>query len=546
MKQIKKTNKDLLKREANLIKSLESILPKKSMGGQLISSALSLVPGYGQILSPLASMADNYFSNKKTEEVEIPENIMTNPYGNLKYGGKMAFGGVINNDFKQYNTGSHNSNADLPVDKNGNASLNTATAKVQNKENSFKIGLDQYVMSDVLINPETGNAFNKDAAKINKKYPQATYQEDQKNALNFKMKRLASLNDSVRKAAEQIQTVEKFFGGPTDPTKRYPIGVDGKSIIPDNSQIYPEANNSNALVPAAYTPFGNIETNLPLNTTNIYPGSPITLGENLNEETPSITSDRSETTFKPRSAPRALDARDSNNIALALKGAGLLKSVADAFTPAEKEKTILPDYSKSDNYMASANIDYSQAKQDAMGISNIAANVNRSAGSNNFAAFQGREAARIANLMDSVGNINMQENNQRSNLNLTRGQYEQSKALDTANRETQNRINNQQNQANANFADEKLFSELTSIGTEFNQYSNHLRELKNNKEIATYYINEGLAMINSNLSNFNLDPQFVEKLKSGASMDELVKFYPDQVVKLKTSVDVKNKKNGNN
>ena len=172
--------------------------------------------------------------------------------------------------------------------------------------------------------------------------------------------------------------------------------------------------------------------------------------------------------------------------------------------------------------LKSANIDYTQAKQDALGISNIAGNTNRSL-STNAAQFQGREQARLANLQDAVGGISQQENNARSSLNMQRGQYEQSKALDTAGRLAQNRINNQQNASNARGFERDLFANLTQVGSSFNTYAEIQKEIQNNKELQNFYTTQGLALINSRTSDFQLSPDIVERLKSGkATIDDLV------------------------
>ena len=172
-----------------------------------------------------------------------------------------------------------------------------------------------------------------------------------------------------------------------------------------------------------------------------------------------------------------------------------------------------------------------------MGISNIAGASNRSL-SSNAAQFQGREQARLANLQDAVGGISQQENNARSALNMQRGQYEQSKAIDTANRLGQNRINNQQNASNARGFERDLFANLTQIGSSFNDYANSQKQIQNNKELQNFYNTQGLALINSKFSNFQLSPDIVERLKSGkATIDDLVV--------VKNIVDKKGGTNGN-
>ena len=497
-------SKNLSVNETNLMKALESLMPNKSTGGQLLSTGLSLIPGIGNVLGTGVGLLDGLFGTNQPLKPLPPLKMNTNLFGNI-----MKNGGVINQGFKQYDTGSHDSGNDLKVDQNGNAT-NNPVAAVQNQENAVTVNGKPYVMSDTLINPETGNTFNVDAAKINKKYPKASQTEEDDNTMQFKMKRLTKLNDLVKSLNDSF---EKEEGGPFIPRRIDPFTGAESNLISDAPQGDPLTANFDQLPQADYTPeFMMRDLNPKLPTLN----SSFSDTESYVPET-EVSNAVSENVEKTNSP------FNFNSVAIGLKGAGLVKSLVDSLTPAEVEKPILPNYNKSDRYMQEANIDYTQARQDAIGASNVGANVNRSA-SGNFAAFSNREQSRVANLSDSISRIDQQENNARSSLNLTRGQYEQGKALDTANRLTQNRINNQQNQANADYADEKLFTELSQVGSEFNKYQNFKEQLANNKELQQYYTNEALAILNSKNSNFQLDPDFVNKLKSGAaSIDDIVK-----------------------
>ncbi len=521
---------------------------EKSLGGNLLSTAASFIPGVGPILAPLIGLGDQMMNQPKT----VPEQQLMEQQPNNNIYGNFAKGGFINNGFKQFSTGSHASGNDQPIDQHGNTNSN-AVATVQGKENSFLIDGKPFIMSDTLPNPTTGNTFNVDAAKVNNQYKKAAYLPEDKNALNFTMKKLATLNNAM-KAMTESSSQMAAGGFPGDPVRNKPW-VDANGVVhqPDVSASS-EVVNNDLNVPKASNPF-NIKTNtdyLPGNyntddggslaTDPTTFGTPLQLGNNLAEVTTTKHRSDNPTRFegtidRSASAAGALDSRGANAIALGLKGAGLLKSVFDAAAPAEVEQPILPNYNKSDAYIKSANIDYTQAKQNALGISNIAGNSNRSL-STNAAQFQGREQARLANLQDAVGGISQQENNARSALNMQRGQYEQGKAIDTAGRLAQNRINNQQNAANSRFADEKLFSELGNIGTEFNEYANTQKQIQNNKELQNFYTTQGLALVNSRTSNFQLAPDIVERLKSGkATIDDLVK--------VKIEVDKKGGTNGN-
>lgn len=213
-----------------------------------------------------------------------------------------------------------------------------------------------------------------------------------------------------------------------------------------------------------------------------------------------------------------------NAVAMGLKAVALGKSVADALEKPLVEKPMFTDYNASDRQMYGTNVDYTQARQDAMAASNLAANVNRAA-SSGFNQYQGKMQSTYGNLADQLGQISMNENLQRNQQAMQRGQYETAKAIDVKNTMYQNRIDNLQNLANAKLADQKLFSELSQIGTEFNQYQGYREMLKNNKELSQATINQGLALIGSNYANFGFTKDFIDKIKTGqASVNELVQF----------------------
>ncbi len=498
---------------------------EKSLGGNILSTAASFIPGIGPILQPLIGLGDQLISQSKT----VPEKQLIEQQPNNNIYGNFAKGGFVNEGFKQYNTGTHTSGNDLPIDQNGNPG-STSVAAVQGKENSFVIDGKPFIMSDTLSNPLTGNTFNVDAAQVNKEHKNAAYIPEQKNSLNFKMKKLATLNNALKSLTESSN--QMYAGGPV-PRRVNPNGREYNLITDAPDAIEQPMLNNDLNVPLATDPFG-FKTNLDYLPGNYTVDDPsnlatdsTTFGTELTAPTPSSTNstpvDRGGEGIVSTAANVVSNvAQPWNGIALGLKGLGLAKSVFDATQGAEVEQPILPNYQKADQYVKSANIDYTQARQDAMGVSNIAAGSNRSL-SSNAAQFQGREQARLASLQDAVSGISQQENNARSALNMQRGQYEQGKAVDTANRLSQNRINNQQNAANSRFAGEKLFSEISNIGTEFNQYGETQKQIANNKELQQFYTTQGLALLNSKFSNFELSSDIVERLKSGkATIDDLV------------------------
>lgn len=467
------------------------------------------------------------------------------------YGKRLAKGGLVTKNFKQYNTGSHASGNDLNINEGGSPSNAASTASVQNQENAYTSSKGgTYVHSDILTNPESGNTFNVDAAKLNKKFSKADKSPEDKNALDFTMNRLSLINDKVRTMQESVQmalggTIKKLYnGGPLfdksikeataywkynhDPNDYPPMqpAFDNTNVIPQNKGVISTSNEE-------------------LDPTNIKKVQDLSILPAFRETSklPDLSG-----LIKPNgkeSSNRSTASGDYNyNIpAMVLKGIGLGKSAVDALTPSEVERTILPDYTKSDKEMYSTNIDYTQAKQDALAAANMASNVNRSA-SGSFEQFQGREANNFANLADNLGRTSMKEALDRNQQRVQRAGYEQNKSLDTANRNTQNRINNQMNQANADLADQKFFSELTDIGSQFNKYDSYKDMVTNKKELAQAAINEGIALMGTKYANFGFSDDFMEKITSGtASIDEMTQFIATtQEIKKKESKKTETKK----
>lgn len=458
--------------------------------------------------------------------VDMPNNNLmplSRPFANMaKYGGKLkAKGGVLNDGFKQYDTGSHSTGNDLAVDSNGIPNPN-ADNYVQNKENSFQVDGKQYVFSDTLGGK---TKFNKQAMKINNKYPKARLQLDQRNALDFEMKQLSKENDIARIKTEAKQT-QFAYGGPLlNKAIRQASNLWNNQSVPlaeGNMFVNPEnqvdmREDTQPVINGIPTPPTNMLPKLP--ETGILSPEQIA-GRDAEASYQFSTNPLDPKTQNRNFAP--LSAKGANAIGLGLKGLALAGSIRDANMPAEKENLITPNYRRADEYMKSANIDYTQAKQDSIGVSNIGGNMNRSL-SGNAAQFQGREQARLAQLQDTLGRINMQEGNARSQLNLTKGQYEANKAVDNANRTYQNQQGNMQNEANSRYADRILSSDLASIGSSFNQFAETSKVIQNNKEVNDFQVKQQIALLNSRYPNIKVTPEIMEKLKAGASIDEIIK-----------------------
>jgi len=436
-----------------------------------------------------------------------------------------ANGGFINDGFKQYHSSSHASGNDTSIDQFGNPVTN-GVAEIQNKENMY----NGFIYSDTLTNPETGNKFNKDAMKINKKYPNARLDQIAKNTLDLEMTRLQKINqDKIDKVS-----TEKAYGGYIRPTATNPYLPQGIADG-DPMEAFNQADQLLQLPQVPTIPNGDPnaafaqgqELISPLYT-NLNPlPTPLQLRSTPNLTLPTFgnttnTVDTSNTNNTQGTVSKGLGVLDA--VGLGFKGAALAGSIFDALNPAEKENPILPDYQKADQYMKSANIDYSQAKQDALGVSNQQSNAIRSM-SGNAGQYMSRQSGRLAQLQDAVSRISEQQSNAQSQLNVNKGQYEANKSVDNANRLTQNRINNQQNTATSRLFDRTLASDFSQIGTQFGEEARAQDAIANNRDLTNFTNSQIISALNSKYGNFQVSDDIVEQFKSGKiSIDELLKF----------------------
>lgn len=311
-----------------------------------------------------------------------------------------------------------------------------------------------------------------------------------------------------------------------------PYGINPRTsadiVPPANNSMFDNLNTENIIQPL---PTFNADLLTPgptaLDNSPVTNSQELTLGQNLSNTsipTPTIS-------YPGKGAPTTnvdtgLSSTTANTIGLALKGVALGGSIADALKNPEKERLILPNYTKADNYIKSANIDYTQAKQDALGVSNIAASMNRSL-SPNAAGFQGREQARLAGLTDALSRVSEAENNAQSQLNLTKGNYEEQKAVDTAGRQYQNQQGNMQNDAASRMFGRNLMSDLTQIGSSLNQYGETQKINRNNIDLNKFNTTQALSLLQSKYPGWTIDPQIMEQFKSGKiGVDEFLKYTP--------------------
>jgi hypothetical protein len=495
-------------------------LKKCDTGGGL-EQLLPLLPTALGAINPALGIAANVgiqgLSSMKQEAPITPDTTYnTNPYGKMKTGGLLPAG------FVQHNAKSH-ADGGQAVDSQGKPNMVAPVAEVQNKENVY----NNYVYSDMLKNPKTGKTFNIDMQKLAKKYKNADTDLLSKTALNVSADNLAKTNDVVRSAVEQIQAA-------TEQMPQAPYGIDLEPLPQLPINIVPGqvgySQESNMNLPQIQNPFETMTGQDVQDPFDAYTKAPTYINKVMSNRFSSNAPVQASTLADAPADYSGITRTDDksgitdtegrgfnyNTAALVAKGLGFAGTIGNAMKPAENENLVLPDYNPADLSFDRASIDYTQAKQDVLGASNILGATNRNA-SSGFGQFRNREAARIAGVMDNIGNINMQERNANSQLDITRGQYRSGKAQDIANRTYQNNVDNLQNKAvNQQFKDQ-MFSELTQIGSSLNQHETFKQELANRKDIANMNLNQFTALAKARGLNFTYGEaeEFLNAVKSG-------------------------------
>lgn len=250
-------------------------------------AALNFIPLVGPMISQYGSMAVDKMVEKRRENLaakanasltrqgeamnttqnpfnqqtdnSLLKNLNNNPVtaqNGLRGMSKYANGG--DSQLEQYNTGLHK---DMP-NSFANAQLKgkdgvTTPIQLQRKENiyRFKDGGD-YVFTDNLMNPETGNLFSKDANKVIKTSQKPFLDEASTKVINHNMKGLSKINDKVRDEVEQ-----KKLGGKID----FPMYAKNGGFIPKAIDGY-NASDAYKLLQHHEQPIDNVNsmyTNLP-------------------------------------------------------------------------------------------------------------------------------------------------------------------------------------------------------------------------------------------------------------------------------------------
>lgn len=135
----------------------------------------------------------------------------------------------------------------------------------------------------------------------------------------------------------------------------------------------------------------------------------------------------------------------------------------------------------------------------------MASNAIRS-GSTSFQSLLARELQNTANTNRALGNISLQEQTLRNQIDSQVGRYEANKAQDITNRTYQNRVDNLQNEAVNRNIKRAITSDLLAE-------ADRLSTIKNNAQIASASVEETKAILNSMYPDFQINDEWIQKAK---------------------------------
>jgi hypothetical protein len=166
-------------------------LPKLGVGSILsqLSPLASLIPGAGSIVAPALSAIGNIIESNNVPTQPQISNIITDPY-------KLAKGGTISKNFKQYNSPSHDDGGQ-PINNEGQVDFNNPDVEIELKENKYNFTQlpdlqgTKYVFSD-----KNGTA--KMAEDISKKYKDTDQDSIKKTTMELKLKKLMNINELIK------------------------------------------------------------------------------------------------------------------------------------------------------------------------------------------------------------------------------------------------------------------------------------------------------------------------------------------------------------
>ena len=420
-------------------------------------------------------------------------------------------GGTIRG-YNKYNAPSHGKGGQT-VNKNGIPSPGTNN-EVEGKESKFTystIKNSTYVFTPV------------DARKVDKivnKYKNADKSSTDRAAMELEIQRIENENEMKK---TRKQTNKFASGGPL---------TGGLTALSALSEVLGKRNygmvdpiptlTSPGVIKGAYqtktinpNPLAVDQGNLSLDALNqatLTPGSVPNDSNGANSTNP---------------LPDSLTALEGLRTALTVGNSlGLLKG-------AEKETPIMTDYSKGRSELGKMNANLDVQRQSAAQTSNQMRNINRNSASS-YNAYQNREASRVANLQQTLGGINLSEQQMKNNIAMTKAQFETGAARETAQTLRQNRIDNLANQATADGIKSQISGDIMH---ELDRKSTIINEAN----IATASRAEGMALMSTMFTNFKPgDYDILYKVASKGPKS----LTPDEFIRYQNLEPVKYKDNG--
>lgn len=409
---------------------------------------------------------------------------------------------VINQNTTQYAMGGGLKKFNAPSHQQGGQTINefgkpdmSGQAEIQGQE-TFK---DGYVFSDVLTNPETGNKFNKDSMKLEKKYSKnepMEFDNLSKNAFEFDTGRLKKINDIVRENAEMRQQLQGMEQSPEQNTQQltWGGGIDGSNILRGMAESASESlSNSSGQEPYSQNYLNNLNP-FDLNTIRKNSANKATYGD-----------------YKEGSGNNVKEANGINlnnfNASDVLRGITLAGDLKDSLTPALKENPIVSNYVKGDLASNRMSSDLSQAVNNIMASRN-AQNQNIDNSSTSVNVGIARKTQVGANTQNALANVAAQERQMSNSISQYITGREDMKAGTLQAQMYQNNVDNLQNDAAQHSFSERVRDDFLQVAKDMDM-----------RKVAKMELEEFIAVTKSLGYNFNLDDSkaFLQAIKEGKS-----------------------------
>jgi hypothetical protein len=466
---------------------------------QKFAPALNLItPGLGTAIGGVAGVAKMGMNQEGNTDIYTMNQQM-------KDGGEVS-------GFKQYNAPSHEMGGQM-VNKEGVPDTQNPVAEIEGTENSYKYSTlpdkvgTNYVFSDA---NQTSNMVKDIISKYKNKNPDTDLTS--KAAMEMEIKGVEDINETINAAKNAVSNmVQMRYGGKT---KYAPGGSLSGGMPPQDPLTGPMSGYENIQEVPTFKPLDFSLSDNPYNRIEMFRPIPelFTRGNDQVESMSASTNTMPEMNLSNIPSPNVnvnpanTPNTDKSGIGLdqILRTAGLVASGIDALQPAEEDRLITPDYSKSDERINAMNATLDQARQDVTGASNRASDLNRGA-SSSYSQFRARELSNIGNLQDQLGRIGMQEQQMRNQILGQQGQYEANKANVVRNIEQEQQVANLQNKARSQDIRRQFMADVVAE-------ADRLSTAKDVRNITAAKIEEGKALLNMIAPDFDVNNDMVSNL----------------------------------